>query len=396
MTNNITAEVDNFTEQSDAELREYDPVNNGLPLLNLQEKPVSFFEFWPAWFFYIPVVIYWLFLSIKYRSFGLPMAVNADIELGGMVGESKSEILQTAGTFAEGYILPFICLERPIVEATQNRDDFWLRFTNNLIEQAATKEIVLPFVIKPDLGCRGTGVQRIRSQEELIAYLVEFPARRKFMIQRLAPFSAEAGVFYERFPGEPNGRITSLTLKYRPYVTGDGKSNLAELIRQNARASKLRSLYFKKNQSRLSYVPSSGEHIPLAFAGSHCRGSVFRNGEPFITEPMQDAIDRVMKDFSNFHYGRLDVKFESIDTFMQGHNFAIIEVNGASSEATHIWDSRTSLSVAFKTLLSQYRTLFVMGDSAIRKGASVPSALTLIATWLRELVRAKEYPEVNE
>src|SRR6266496_372671 len=50
-------------------------------------------EFWPAWFFYIPVGVYYLWLAIRYRGFSVPTAANPGIGTGGFIGESKFEIL---------------------------------------------------------------------------------------------------------------------------------------------------------------------------------------------------------------------------------------------------------------------------------------------------------------
>lgn len=43
-------------------------------------------EFWPGWMFYPPVVIYCLWLAIKYRRLTLPTAANPGIVSGGIVG----------------------------------------------------------------------------------------------------------------------------------------------------------------------------------------------------------------------------------------------------------------------------------------------------------------------
>ena len=89
-----------------------DLANPGLPLLNLKDRPYSFYEFWPAWVFYVPVTLYWIFLSFKYRHFGLPMLANPNIYLGGMVGESKTEILDSiVGDSARQNILDYCSVE---------------------------------------------------------------------------------------------------------------------------------------------------------------------------------------------------------------------------------------------------------------------------------------------
>src|SRR6266487_3709324 len=51
-------------------------------------------EFWPAWLFYIPVALYYVFLSIRYRNVTLPTAANPGMSTGGFIGESKVEILK--------------------------------------------------------------------------------------------------------------------------------------------------------------------------------------------------------------------------------------------------------------------------------------------------------------
>ncbi len=67
-----------------------------------QQSPVSFFEFWPAWLFYTPVVVHWIALGLRYRDMLLPTAANPRIEAGGLCGESKTDILDQAGPFARG------------------------------------------------------------------------------------------------------------------------------------------------------------------------------------------------------------------------------------------------------------------------------------------------------
>src|SRR5215471_6723282 len=50
-------------------------------------------EFWPAWLFYIPVGVFYVWLTIRYRGFCVPTSANPGIATGGFVGESKLEIL---------------------------------------------------------------------------------------------------------------------------------------------------------------------------------------------------------------------------------------------------------------------------------------------------------------
>ena len=51
-------------------------------------------EFWPAWLFYAPVVILCASLGIRYRGLALPAVANLNQKNGGIIGESKIDILQ--------------------------------------------------------------------------------------------------------------------------------------------------------------------------------------------------------------------------------------------------------------------------------------------------------------
>ncbi len=63
-------------------------------------------EFWPMWATYLPLVPYLVFLAIKHRSLTLFTAANPGIPSGGLVGESKSQILRHLSQVAEFTLVP--------------------------------------------------------------------------------------------------------------------------------------------------------------------------------------------------------------------------------------------------------------------------------------------------
>ncbi len=363
------------------------PVNHGMPPLNMEGNPFSAFEFWPGWVFYTPVAVQWIWHGIKYRSASLPLIANPGIELSGMVGESKDAILSLAGEKAKPWILPYVMWEKSTVPAeTQAHQAL------TTLHQAG---LGFPVVAKPDLGCRGAGVRLVENKAELEEYLRLFPDGARLMLQKKAPYNAEAGVFYVRYPGEKRGRIFSLTLKYNPFVIGDGKRSLAQLIDDDPRAGKLRHLYRARHEDKLDLVLATGETFRLAFAGSHCRGAIFRNGSEYITDALVARLDEIFDDFPGYHYGRIDLKFRDIESLMRGDDFALIEVNGASSEAAHIWDRGATLKDAFSTLLEQYRILFEIGDLQRKSGHKVPTLVELYKAWRREKALVQHYPSTD-
>lgn len=377
-----------FAGAADIDAGNADSVNPypGMPPLQPVQRVTSYFEFWPTLAIYLPVVCWWLLLSLRYRSLTLPLLVNRQIPLGGMVGESKGQILNLAGAQARRFIAPFHLHRRsdlPLVEQAE------------MIEAAlAAQAIDYPFVAKPDQGCRGAGVQKIAGRQGLIGYLADFPLGQTVMCQRLCPWQPEAGVFYIR-EGNAAGRIVSLTLKYPAVVVGDGQRTLDQLIAADPRAGKIAALYRQRLAERLTEVPAVGEVVTLSFAGNHCRGALFRNGNEWISEAMTQAVDRVLADVKDFCYGRLDVRFADMARFQRGECFEVIEINGVSSEAAHIWDPDTRLREVFRVLFWQYRTLFRLGDQLRQAGHRPPSVWTLWRAWRDDAALSGRYPATH-
>ena len=64
--------------------------HEGMPPLDISGPPVSFFEFWPQRYFYAPMMLYWLWLTLKHGGrFSLPTAANPAFPMGGWIGESN-------------------------------------------------------------------------------------------------------------------------------------------------------------------------------------------------------------------------------------------------------------------------------------------------------------------
>jgi len=102
-----------------------------------------------------------------------------------------------------------------------------------------------------------------------------------------------ASLLYCRRPGQARGRIVAITLKYFPFVIRYGKHTLRELILADPRAGRLTHLYFKRHAARLDTVPTEGAAIRLAFARSHSRGAIFRNGTHLVTPEMEARFDDI-------------------------------------------------------------------------------------------------------
>ena len=306
-------------------------------------------EFWPAWLFYIPVGVYYAWLASRHRSLSAPTSANPGIANGGFIGESKLEILDQLrrGT-------PQFMAEAFLVDGRTISDRLLC-----LYRICRKHDIALPFILKPDVGQRGNGVRLIRSMRAALEYLQSVDA--PVIVQRYVVGPCEAGVFYYRFPDESQGHIFAITEKIFPTITGDGIHTVEELIRTDHRAALIARTYLRRFSSRRDEILAPGDILKLVETGNHAQGCIFRDGMHLHTRALERVIDEISLKVTGFFVGRYDLRYENDEDLKQGRNFQIVELNGASSEATSIYDARNSLFSAYQTLFQQWRLVFAIG-----------------------------------
>lgn len=326
-------------------------------------------EFWPPWAAYLPLVPYFLFLAIRHRSLTVFTAANPCMPGGGFVGESKIAILrdleQTAAEVGEF----------ALVGARLTDDAERAAIALGVAERSGW-----PVVLKPDVGERGAGVAIVRSVEEIERYLRANPGNT--IVQSYLP-GLEFGIFYYRFPGQERGRVFSITEKRFPHVTGDGRRSLRELILNDTRAVCAAAAYIRAARRDPDATVTEGEQVQLVEIGSHCRGAVFLDGGRYLTAELAAAVDRICVALPGFHFGRFDVRSDSIADLRAGR-FRVIELNGVSAEATHIYDPAVSIRQAYGTMFEQWRIAFAIGAANRKLGVKPASAMEVLrSVWGR-------------
>jgi hypothetical protein len=356
--------------------------HDGMPRLD-EAPPLSRFEFWPPQLFYLPVWTMALALAAWHRGLRLPLLANPHFPAGGLVGEEKSAILDMVAPEAKPWFAAHAHME-----VTGDGQDL-----DRALAALAEAGLDFPLVAKPDLGCRGAGVRPVRDAAELARYIAAFPAGARLVLQTLIDWPGEAGVFWVKEPGQPRGRIFSLTLKYFPKVVGDGERTLEALIHADPRAGRVAHLYLGRNAGRLQEVVPAGETVRLAFAGSHSRGAIFRDGSHLVTPAMEARFEEIARGIPEFWFGRFDVRFQDFNDLADGRDFKVLEVNGAGAEATHIWDSRMPLKGAYASLFRQWRLLFAIGAANRARGFRAEPAAAFVRRWRAEKRLTPLYPE---
>ncbi len=298
-------------------------------------------EYWSFNVVYGPLYLYWLLLVIRARSFFFFNTSNPRIRNGGFLMESKKEIydLLPHGTYP--VTLHF--------RAGTAWPDVWSVVSG-------TAGLHFPVIAKPDIGMRGMRVEVLQTEDELKVYTEKTEV--DFLVQALADYPLEAGIFYFRYPGDAKGRISGIVGKQFLKVTGDGFSTVRDLMTADPRALlQLPALQMANPELLESILPANEERILVPY-GNHARGSLFLDCSHEADDALQEMIDQLCRQIPEFYFGRLDIRFCSWEALRAGKQFSIIELNGAGSEPTHMYDPGHSLFFAWKEIIRHWNILF--------------------------------------
>lgn len=324
-------------------------------------------EYWPFFIVYAPIFFYWAWLSLKARSLFFFSTANPTITNSGFLLESKKQIydLMPKGVYPGTLFCP---------KGTR---------IGEIRRRLADLGLTYPLMAKPDIGQRGMGVALLKDECSLLLYAVR--SKVDFLVQEYIDLPLEIGVFYYRMPGEQKGAITGVVGKELLTVTGDGRSTVEALLRQNERYI-LQLPALRRTVGRLlETTPASGETLELAPYGNHSRGAKFLDYSHRITPRLEAVIDDCCRRIPGFHFGRLDIRFRSWPLLEAGQAFSIIELNGAGSEPTHIYDPRHSVFFAWKEIKRHLDILYKVSRANRKRNGWLPMS------WLEGIKMIRDY-----
>jgi hypothetical protein len=307
-------------------------------------------EYWPFQIVYIPIYFLWIFYSIKAKSLFFFNASNPTIKNGGFIMESKKEIYD---------LIPqrYYPKTELIIEGTPLEE---------ILKTIQDSGINYPLIVKPDIGLRGSAVKKIHNLQELELY--NNKANFDYLVQDLIPFEKEVGIFYVRYPNEKLGRITGIVSKEFLIIEGDGSSTAEELIKRNPRYElQLKNLQLEYGKQLLTILPK-GEKLNLVPYGNHARGAKFIDGSHWISPKLEETFNEMCLQIPGFYFGRLDVMYNSWEELERGENFSIVELNGAASEPTHIYDPTHSLFFAWRELAKHITYMYEISAQNHKNG----------------------------
>lgn len=307
-------------------------------------------EYWPYQVLYFPVYFQYLFYVLKTRSFFYFNASNPTFKNGGFFLESKKEIYD---------LIPQKYYPKTLLIDSNTT-------ISDIISKIKIGNIQYPFICKPNIGLRGTAVKKINTLQELEDYVEK--AKFDVLIQELIPYENEIGLFYVKLPNE-NGKITGIVAKEFMILTGNGKDTLRELIQQDLRYLFQLETLEEEYKEQLATVLKPGETINLVPYGNHCRGTKFVDASLEITPEMTESFNKICQQIEGFYFGRMDIMYKNFSDLAEGKNFQIVEINGAISEPTHMYDPKHTLLFGWKELTRHFHYMYLISKHNKKNGA---------------------------
>ncbi len=297
---------------------------------------------WETWHYlakYIPIMPVWLWYCLRARSLWFFTPSNPTITFGGFEGETKKEMYDQLppGTFPKSvYIKPGSSFQ-------------------SVEERVKYNGLSYPFAVKPNAGMMGLMFRKINHPGELEQYHNKMPI--EYIVQELIAYPIEVSVFYYRFPNNKKGTITGFLRKEFMEVTGDGRLTLLQLMEDYPRVRFRLEEMKKKHEDYLDTVIPEGEIFCLSYALNLSRGGKLVSLAKEKDDRLLQVFDS-LSNYTNFYYGRYDIKCASIEDLKQGKNFSILEYNGCGAEPHHAYGNNNTLLEAYRIFLHHWNIMF--------------------------------------
>ena len=311
-----------------------------------------YWEFWPIWLLNIPVFFIWIYFSIRARSFFFFSAANPTIETGGLFGESKFNIMKK---------VPDHLKPKTIFVPGGSTVEFVLNDLKNA-------SIDFPVIAKPDVGERGFMVKKLTGPDDLAQYLDK--CKVGFLIQEFIDYPNEMSLTHYRMPGSSHGCITSVSIKDKLKVTGDGKSKVWELIFDYPRTCLQLPQLLDDYADILEDVPGEGETVNLSESGNHSKGATFLDSSHLICEELTQTFDEISTSLQDVYFAKYDLKYRSYEQLLKGKGIRIFEVNGVGAEPAHVYDPAFPISKAYPEFYRQWKIIYRISKANHKNGVA--------------------------
>ncbi len=198
-------------------------------------------------------------------------------------------------------------------------------------------------VIKPDNSCEGTNVYFCQTEKE-----IETALEKVFINYKFAATSMFINIVNEYRVFYLDGEILYIYKKERPYVIGDGKSTLVELL-VNARISKID---FKNILLPLDFVPKKDEKCVLSMKHNLSQGGI---AKPIKSSNLIETLSKIAVSAGN----AVDANFVTVDIIEDDkHQLKVLEINSGVAMDQFILQHIDGYNIAYKIYENAIKKLY--------------------------------------
>ena len=238
-------------------------------------------------------------------------------------------------------------------------------------EKTDISSLQFPLVAKPNIGFKGYNVAVIKNNEELQTYLND-KTKAETILQEFIDLDREYSILFYCFPQSRKMGISSFVEKTFPFVIGDGKTTLNDLIDQHTNPFLNKEDCKKSNSYRLQKVIAKDEKLIIEQIGNYSRGARFISLNHRIENKLVNAIATFQNQVEGIQFFRLDLKANSIASIENG-DFIVLEINGAKGEPLHIYDKHFSWFQKFKDIKRHWKIMGKIVEESKTEEAFIPA-----------------------
>ncbi len=234
--------------------------------------------------------------------------------------------------------------------------------------------LTFPVFVKPEIGERGFQIKRIENASELSQY--HHTLKSDYLIQQQITLPLEISLFVYKLPGSSDYTISSIVSKELLCVVGDGHNSLGKLIENYPRASIQVKRLFQRWRSEWNTIIPNGVKFVLTDVANHSKGAKFHNLTELLSPAWTRRVQELIIDKAGFHFGRFDIRCESLQDFPEGKPISVLELNGIGAEPIDMYIEGLPLYKGLQILWKHWTIQCKIAEKHLVNGAQVPDAQT--------------------
>lgn len=345
--------------------------------------------FWHGVLIYLPAVLYYLWLAIRFRSLTLP-------GLSHLVGHPGVGARHVPPAGAEPVLMMRLAEAAPGVVPRHlvytSRGEGRAAEFARVIRELSAADIGFPLVARPMAGFLRDRTVWVMGPAALRRLVGLVPAGESLLLQAPSHYPLAAEVVYYRLPTEESGRILSITFKTFPSIVGDGVSTIGQLIDANPEARLVREDLRRRHRRRLGRVLRRGVEFPLTGGITAEDGILFRDGTAMGTPALTERLGALCELLPGVYFARFELRYQSLERLLEGHDFHVVALGGPSAGDGRLRDSRTTLAECYKILFELFEILFLIGEQNRQRGYRTTGPKELLTRWITHWRVSRRFP----